>query len=196
MLTENGIGAVPVLDAVGTPIGVVSEADVLTKQEFHGGGDEQPHGDRAARERWFRAQARNAAEVMTVPVRAVRADEPVSFAARLLATAGLRRLFVVDWDGRLVGVVARRDLLRVYLRTDDELRERATALTDAAGIMPVAVSVAAGVVTLDGAVARRDDADTAVRAVRALPGVVGVLDNLRRPVENVMAGGAGSEIRP
>ena len=51
---------------------------------------------------------------MTTPVRAVHADEPVSFAARQLVKSRPRRLFVVDWDGRLVAVVARRDLLRMF----------------------------------------------------------------------------------
>ncbi len=185
-MSEHAVGALPVVDADGRPIGVVSEADVLTKQEFHGGGDDQPSGDRAARVRWFRAQGRTAAEVMTSPVRAVHADEPVSFAARLLARAGLRRLFVTDFDGRLVGVVARRDLLRVYLRADDELLSEVTDLLAATGVREdedddkdkVEVRVHAGVVTVAGAVADRALGAAAVRAVRTLPGVVEVRDNL------------------
>lgn len=112
MMAERGISAVPVVDARGLPIGVVSEADLLAKQEFHGGRDALPSGDRAGRERWFRARGRYAAEIMTTPVRAVHADEAVSFAARLLATADIGRLFVTDRDGQLIGVVARQDLLR------------------------------------------------------------------------------------
>ena len=118
VMAKHGISAVPVVDGRGRPIGVVSEADVLAKQEFHGGKDELPHHDKAARERWYRAQGRNAAEVMTSPVRVVSAGEPVSAAARLLTKAGIRRLFVTDWYGRLIGVVSRGDLLRVYLRDD------------------------------------------------------------------------------
>ena len=55
-LTEKRISAVPVVDPAGRPVGVVSEADVLAKQEFHGGRDDIPH-DRASRERWYRALA-------------------------------------------------------------------------------------------------------------------------------------------
>ena len=84
-LTGKRVSAVPVVDEAGRPIGVVSETDVIAKQEFHGGRDEPPHGDRAARDRWFRAKAMTAGEVMTTPVRAVRADEPLSAAARILA---------------------------------------------------------------------------------------------------------------
>ena len=120
VMTRHGISAVPVVDGRGRPIGVVSEADLLAKQEFHGGRDEVPHGDKLARERWFRAQGRNAAEVMTTPVRVVSAGTGVSVAARLFATAGVRRLFVTDWYGRLIGVVSRRDLLRVYVNQAGE----------------------------------------------------------------------------
>lgn len=192
IMTEKAISALPVIDTRGRPIGVVSEADVLAKQEFHGGGDAVPHRDRTARERWYRAQGRDAAEVMTTPVRAVHADEPVSFAAGVLAKAGIRRLFVVDWYGRLVGVVARRDLLSVYLSEDDELRARIEEMLIAAGIPPgtVQLSVHSGLVTLDGEVSRRGLADAAVRMVRAAPGVVGVRNNLRYLVDDVVVRGA------
>lgn len=191
-MTEKGISAVPVIDGRGRPIGVVSEADVLAKQEFHGGGDALPHHGRAARERWHRAQGRDAGEVMTTPVRAVHAGEPVGFAAGLLAKAGIRRLFVVDWYGRLVGVVARRDLLRVYLSGDDELQAQIGRMLVASGFPPenVDVSVHSGLVTLDGTVTRRGLVDAAVRMVRAAPGVVGVRNNLRYLVDDVVVRGA------
>jgi CBS domain-containing protein len=92
-MTETGLRDLPVVDGDGLPLGVVSEADLVLGPE-----------------RWVRAQGRNAAEVMSTPVRAVHADEPVSFVAGVLARTGLRRLFVTDWDGRLVGVVSWRDL--------------------------------------------------------------------------------------
>ncbi len=94
-MTETGLRDLPVVDGDGLPLGVVSEADLVLGPE-----------------RWVRAQGRNAAEVMSTPVRAVHADEPVSFVAGVLARTGLRRLFVTDWDGRLVGVVSWRDLRR------------------------------------------------------------------------------------
>ena len=193
IMTEKSVSALPVVDGRGRPIGVVSEADVLAKQEFHGGGDDPPHGDAAARERWYRAQGRNAAEVMTTPVRAVHADEPVSFAARLLAKAGVRRLFVVDWYGKLVGVVARRDLLRVYLSDDDALRAQVMDMLTAAGIAPETVDVGVhdGLVTLQGEVSRRGLVDAAIRMVRAVPGVVGVRNDLRYLVDDVVVGGPG-----
>lgn len=185
IMTEHAVSAVPVVDGRGRPVGVVSEADILAKQEFHGGMDDLPHHDRKARDRWYRAQGRNAAEVMTTPVRSVYANEPVSSVARLLAKAGVRRVFVTSWYGRLIGVVSRRDLLRIYLRDDDELRDEIRESLRAAGFPPdaVAVRVEAGVVTVDGDVDRPELADIVSRLVWARPGVVGVRDNLRRPAD-------------
>lgn len=93
VMAACGHSALPVVDSCGLPLGVVSEADLVL-----------------GRERWVLAQGRYAAEVMSAPVRAVHTGEPVSFVAGVLATTGLRRLFVTDWDGRLVGVVSRHDL--------------------------------------------------------------------------------------
>lgn len=93
-MTETGLSALPVVDGHGLPLGVVSEEDLLP-------GHEVP-----------RQRGRTAGEVMGGPVRAVHAAEPVSFVVDVFARTGTRRLFVIDWDGRLVGVVSRRDLRR------------------------------------------------------------------------------------
>jgi CBS domain-containing protein len=189
MMTEQGISAVPVVDEHDRPIGVVSEADVLAKQEFHAGGDDQPHGDRAGRDRWYRSLARTAGELMTTPVHVVPAGKPVSVAARMLATEKVRRLFVVDDSGRIAGVVARRDLLRVYLRTDDELHASIVALLRSPAIgLPentVGVAVLDGTATVDGVVSSRHEAEVVARAVLSLPGVVGVRNNLRYVVDDL-----------
>lgn len=191
-LTEKRISAVPVVDPDGRPIGVVSEADVLAKQEFHGGGDDIPH-DRAGRDRWYRALAHTAGEVMTSPVRAVHAHEPLSVAARLLAGAKVRRLFVTDEDGVLVGVVSRRDLLRVYRHSDDELRAQVEALLAEIGVPSgtVRVRVDSGVVGVDGELSRRGQVDAAVRALQALSGVVAVRNDIRYLVDDVIVTGSG-----
>lgn len=196
-LTDRRVSAVPVVDADGRPIGVVSEADVLAKQEFHGGGDDIPH-DRAGRDRWYRSLAHTAGELMTTPVRAVRADEPLSVAARLLTAAKVRRLFVTDEDGRLVGVVSRRDLLRVYRHSDDELRAQVESLLTEIGVPPEAVRVRvdSGVVTVDGELPRLSQVDSAVRAVRAQPGVVAVRNDLRHLVDDVLVAGGWTGFSP
>lgn len=91
-MSEGRLHAVPVVNRHRQPVGVVSAADLIPEQSP------------------LRGRGRTAAELMATPVRAIHADEPVSFAACLLARAAIRRLFVVNWDSCLVGVVARCDL--------------------------------------------------------------------------------------
>jgi CBS domain-containing protein len=106
----------------------------------------------------------------------VAADVTLPAATRQLAEAGVRRLFVTE-DGRLVGVLSRRDLLSTYLRDDDVIRadveRELAALSD-----KVNVSVRDGVVLLLGRVEWRSARVTIAERVRAVPGVVEVADRL------------------
>ncbi|MCX2953639.1 CBS domain-containing protein [Lentzea sp. NEAU-D7] len=184
LLEENRISAVPVLDG-GYPVGVVSEADLMPKEEFRGGTEDAPgmFAGRPAKHRWEQASGVTARDVMTSPVRSVAPGLSASAAARELAAAGVRRLFVMDSDGALVGVLSRRDLLKLFLREDDELR---TAIRDeifgrVLWVDPstVDVEVTGGVVTLEGQLERQSEVEIAEHLVRALPGVVDVHNQLR-----------------
>jgi CBS domain-containing protein len=164
ILARHAISAVAVVGRDGVPIGVVSEADLIRRQE-------KPGNETAER----------ALHLMTVPVRAVGPDEAVSFAARELNRRGVKRLFVID-HGRLVGVVSRRDLLKVFLRSDEEIRvdvER-EVFQRALWADPNAVTVAVnrGVVTLTGQLERRSEVEIAGRLTPTIPGVVEVRNRL------------------
>ncbi|MFC3890774.1 CBS domain-containing protein [Lentzea rhizosphaerae] len=184
LLEENGISAVPVLDG-GYPVGVVSEADLLPKEEFRGGTTDAPglFAGRDTKHRWEQASGLTARDVMTSPVKSVEPDTPASAAARELARTGVRRLFVMDRDGALVGVLSRRDLLKLYLREDDELRTtiRDEILGRTLWVDPdtIDVEVADGVVTLQGRLERQSEIDIADHLVRSLPGVVDLQNRLR-----------------
>ncbi|MDX8052201.1 CBS domain-containing protein [Lentzea sp. BCCO 10_0798] len=184
LLEDNKISALPVLDG-GYPVGVVSEADLTPKEEFRGGTGEAPglFAGRATRHRWEQASGLTAKDVMTSPVRSVSPDTTASAAAGELAEAGVRRLFVMDGDGALVGVLSRRDLLKLYLREDDELR---TTIRDeifgrTLWVDPdtIDVEVTDGVVALQGTLERQSEVDIADHLVRALPGVVDVQNRLQ-----------------
>lgn len=184
ILADGAFSAVPVVDADGRPVGVVSEADLLPKEEYRGGTEPGPSvlARRDTRQRWRQAHGTTAADVMTAPVITIGPDEPASAAARELAVEGVRRLFVVDTDGRLLGVLSRRDLLKVFLRGDEELRRTIVrdVLQRTLWVKPTAVEVEVvdGVVTLRGTIDRRSEADIARRLTQAMPGVVDVHDHL------------------
>ncbi|HET9140222.1 CBS domain-containing protein [Actinophytocola sp.] len=197
-LSGNGIGAVPVLGPGGGIVGVVSEADVLAKQEFHGGADPVPHGAPRRRVRWYRAQGLCAAEVMTFPVVTIGPDEPVAVAARRMAEQGVRRLFVVD-GGELVGVVSRRDILGMFLRPDGEIRaEVEKVLCGELGLVPgtVRVAVEAGVVSVAGELARRSETGLATHLIRAVPGVVSVRSALTYRTDDLEPAGMWTGFSP
>jgi CBS domain-containing protein len=120
---------------------------------------------------------------MTTKVVTTVADVPLARAARLMTRHGVKRLPVLDPDGRhLVGVVSRTDLLRAFLRSDDDIR--ADILGEVLVRLlwqdptAVAVEVVDGVVTLSGELGERSTAEAAERLVRRLDGVVDVTSHL------------------
>jgi len=60
-------------------------------------------------------------KVRTSPAITVHPDAALATAARLMNVHHLRRLPVVDPDGKLLGIVSRRDLLSVFLRPDADI---------------------------------------------------------------------------
>jgi CBS domain-containing protein len=159
---------------------MVSEADVLRKQEehFRRFGTGLPR--RSRRER-VQARARSAGELMTSPAITIHPEAPLGAAARLMNGNNIRRLPVVNEAGKLIGIVSRRDLLRVFLRSDDEIageiREAiSTILLDEVDGM--SVTVRHGIATLSGTLARKDLIPVALRLASDVDGVVTVLDKL------------------
>lgn len=185
------VSALPVLEGEGRVVGVVSEADLLPKEEFR---DSDP--DRFTQLRRLpdlaKAGGITAEDVMTSPAVTVRADATLAEAARLMALHRVKRLPVVDGKGMLEGMVSRGDLLKVFLRPDDdiaeEVRREIVSYLFRAPSGPVHVEVRDGVVTLTGRVRDTSLVPVAARLVRAVEGVV--------DVECDLTGGAAFTDRP
>lgn len=192
LLARHRIGAVPVVDEQDRPIGVVSETDLLAKEAQR--GDRMPSAfARARRWRWWgKSRAVTAETVMTRRVAVIGQDEPVPVAAHRLVHEDLRRLYVVDGAGVLVGVLARRDVLRVFLRPDDEIartvEQEVLARCGWAEAGQARAEVADGVVTLTGSAGRRSEADRVARLTEAIPGVVAVVNQVRFTVDDRLPG--------
>lgn len=171
------VSALPVLDEERVVVGVVSAADLLPKEEFRDSVPsrmEQMH--RLAD--LTKAGATTAAELMSSPAITVRGEAPLAQAARKMAVDRVKRLPVVDAAGRLQGVVSRSDLLKVFLRPDEDLaaevrREVVHRLFPDAG-ETVRVRVDNGVVVLSGNLSDTRLVPLAERLVRAVAGVVDV----------------------
>lgn len=180
-LRDAAISAVPVVDAEDRVVGVVSEADLLVKQEIHRPLDEASPPKRLKPADGRRAEARRAADLMTSPPITVPASAPIGEAARVMHARGVKRLPVVDTEGHLLGIVSRRDLLRVFARDDQEIAdELGRELREFLWLDPaeVAVDVRDGVVRLVGRVETSSLAQLAGRLARGVAGVVGVRNEL------------------
>ncbi|MEO3863765.1 CBS domain-containing protein [Acrocarpospora sp. B8E8] len=189
-LADNKISAVPVLDAAGDVAGVISEADLLRKEEFrelyYRECYESPSRIRNDRAPGFdarrKAQALTAADLMTSPAVTIRPDTSVVRAVRVMDEQRVKRLLVVDDEGRLAGVISRSDLLRLFVRDDRDLAGEILeeVLKPAKWITTDALTVAAeeGVVTLAGHTPTRSEAELAVRMTQRVNGVVAVVDRL------------------
>lgn len=169
LLDEWKVSALPVLAGEGRVVGVVSEADLLAKEEFR----DTDEGDAAVR---TKAGAVTAGQLMSTPVVTVHADASVAEAARIMARRHVKRLPVVDGVGLLQGVVSRGDLLKVFLRQDTEIAAevRDGVLNRLPVTEPLTVEVNEGVVTLGGSLPDRLLVPVIARAVRAVEGVVDV----------------------
>ena len=177
-LHEWKVSAVPVLAEGDVVIGVVSEADLLPKEEFRD-NDEPPLPERLRRRADLaKAAGATAGQVMSSPAVTVGADATLAQAARIMAHTFVKRLPVVDGEGRLQGLVSRSDLLKVFLRPDAELseeiqREVVERLFRGTGA-EVHARVEGGVVTLGGQLHDASLVPVAARLARAVEGVVDV----------------------
>lgn len=189
-MEEWKVSALPVLEGEGRVVGVVSEEDLLSKEQFR---DKEP--TRLEQMRLLDAMAKaggdTAEELMTAPAVTVRTDATLPEAARIMARKHVKRLPVVDAAGLLAGVVSRGDLLKVFLRTDediaDEVRHAVVSRLFATSAAHVGVSVEEGVVTLSGHVPDTSLVPVAARMVRAVEGVVNIecaLTGDRAPTAN------------
>ncbi len=201
LIEENNISAVPIVDEEGMPIGIVSESDLLLKERREELENEGSllHPMRRREER-SKAVGVVAAEMMSRPPITVRADTTLPAAARVMQDRNVRRLVVVDERGKIAGIVSRSDLLQVFLRTDQELRDEVESTVIPAMLMPapesVRVLVQWNVVTLLGEVDRKTDVDILTRMTREVDGVVDVVNRLRYSWDDTAPAPAGVPTMP
>ncbi|GAA3785061.1 CBS domain-containing protein [Streptomyces phyllanthi] len=177
MMHDWKVSALPVLEGEGRVVGVVSEADLLPKEEFRD-SDPDRHTQLRRLSDLAKAGAVTAGELMTSPALTVLADATLAQAASTMARARVKRLPVVDRLGMLQGVVSRADLLKVFLRDEEEIaeevRREVVSYLFPAPESAVRVAVRGGVVKLSGRMRDTSLVPVAARLVRAVEGVVDV----------------------
>jgi CBS domain-containing protein len=175
IMADRGISALPVLDVSDRVIGVVSEADLIVRDEDipvrHLVERRSTHTARR------KARASTAAELMTSPAIVVGPETSLADAAATMRRYRVKRLPVCDAHGGLLGVVSRIDLVRQFTREDvailgDVRRVMAKELS----IPPTAVRAAVhdGVVWLEGTVEHEAEVQMVVDRIRHVSGVIDV----------------------
>jgi len=122
---------------------------------------------------------------MTKPPVTVGPNEFVSHAARLMYARKVKRLPVVDDDGKLIGIVSRADVLSVYSRPDADIRREiidnvilGTLLCDPSRF---SITVKDGIVTVEGMPETASVGHDMIEEIRHVEGVVAVRDRLNYP---------------
>lgn len=186
-LLDNDVSAVPVVDASGALAGIITEADVMTREAYG------PHRRRPLRllAAYFagrdpgdlkRAAGQTAGEIMSPRVITIGPDEDVRVAARRMLERDVKRLVVTD-DRGIAGIVSRPDVLKLFFVPDGEVEKELDELLADPMRAPerhdVQFRVHDGVVTLEGTTLHPSDARVIAHMVFGLPGVVDVENRLR-----------------
>lgn len=188
-LRENRVSAFPVLDDDDKVVGIVSEADLLTKEALNG----EPGLLDGILHRRDQQKARGitAGDLMTHPAVTVAPDDTIAHAAQLMYSRKVKRLPVTDPEGRLAGIISRTDVLAVFDRSDKEIRQEIAGdmlLDQFADPDRIMVAVKDGVVTLAGIPETSELGHQLVRQIRHIPGVVAVRDRLTYPPSERLGG--------
>lgn len=192
-MLSRGIGAVPVVDSIGHAIGMVSRTDLIAKEAMSADGSSELWEllSHRGRQTHARGDATSAARLMSTHLVTVTPETSVARAAYLMERHAVTHLPVVDEHELVVGIVSRSDLLRAYLRDDQEIRTEVLRVLDTcvsdADYEKLDVQVEDGIVTLSGAIGGRE-ASHAVQHLHAVRGVVGVVDKLERHKDEDAAG--------
>jgi CBS domain-containing protein len=170
ILADYRISGLPVVDGDGKVVGVISEADILSKEVGK------------------KVDARSVREAMTAPARTIGRERQVAEAAKRMLEEKVNRLPVVDEDDRLIGIVTRADLVRAFVRSDETIANeiREDVILKTLWIAPDAldISVTHGAVRIGGHVESKGDAELIEAFARRVPGTVSVESHLSWLEEN------------
>jgi CBS-domain-containing membrane protein len=187
LLVAHEISGVPVLGLGRKVVGVVTEDDLIGARDTRAGDRRRWTGLRRYDSDNARYVRLTAQQLMTTPAVTIHPDASIAAAARLMSIRHVKRLPVVDPEGKLIGLVSRRDLLNVFCIPDNEIARQvrevlAEALPEESDSIKVAVH--GGIVTLTGhtgAPVRHNGLTRAIVIAWDLDGVVDIINHVTTP---------------
>jgi CBS-domain-containing membrane protein len=180
LMRIHEVSAIPVVAPRAGLLGIISESDLLAKEA------ERPN-KRPDQRSSVKAKAMTAAELMTTQLVTTTPGAPLNTAASLMFQHHVRALPVVDSEHRLVGMVSRAQILKVFLRSDESIRrEVAKSLSDIPSMNRAGsdVEVEEGVVHLYCVDQEGSLEEVVGRRLMGIPGVVGVKSHLKRTIKS------------
>jgi predicted transcriptional regulator len=169
LMFRHRVSGLPVIGSAGQVLGIITEADFLRLEVARSSEAEVSPVD-------------SVGEVMSSGVVTVGADMGVAEAAQIMVVQDVKRLPVVDDDGKLVGILSRLDVVAVFTRPDevieDEIREDLLRRVLFVDPDDIDVAVANGVVTFTGEIGTANEARLLEELARRLDGVMRVESRL------------------
>jgi CBS domain-containing protein len=195
LLVAHDISALPVVDGAGTVVGLISEADLVHRDEI-GTGKRRAWWVEALTpastlaEEFAKSHGRHVAEVMSTDVVSASPDATLGEIAALLERHRIKRVPILQ-DGRLVGIVSRSNLIQALASsvagqgsgTDGDRKIRLELLNRLGG-QPWTdfgarnVIVSGGVVHMWGLVGSEEERKALVALAEEVPGVTRVSDEM------------------
>lgn len=190
LMLGNGVSSLPVVDEEGILLGVVSESDLLPREARYRDKPAAKHRGllgafkdlMTGQPAWMRkANGSNARALMTHGVAVAEPSEPLRAVARRMVRAGRKHVPVV-LEGRVVGMLSRSDVLKLFAASDDDIADAVIEQLNRCGYRPpdavIDVQVKDGLVHLSGAVERASDVPVIHGVLRWVEGIVEVEDDL------------------
>jgi len=186
-MLEGEISGLPVINDDGDLVGIITEADFMATEA------DRRVTRRAGLLRLFVRDAeipsheRLVGDVMTADVKVIGPESDHAEAARLMEKEGIKRIPVVA-DGQLIGLIARADMLKAYVRSDQEIIDeiQGHVMKDILWIdsRRVEIECVDGNVIVSGHLETKSDASLLIELTRRLDGVTSVSDHLTWEVDN------------
>jgi CBS domain-containing protein len=195
LMLQNRISGLPVVDETGTPVGMLTEGDLLRRTETHT-ERKRPRwleflmGPNRLADEYVHTHSRRVKDVMTSKVVAVNPDTPLEDVVGLMEHHHVKRLPVLD-GGRLVGIISRANLLQALsvvardipesAASDEEIRARLwdqLKKTEWASVDLLNLVVRDGIVHMYGTVTNGRECDALRIAAENIPGVKAVHTHL------------------
>lgn len=187
MMLDHDVSGLPVVDDNGHLAGMLTQGDLLRRIELATGT--APVAPERRLGAYVKTHSWKVDDVMTTNVIAVEEETPISSVATLMDQHGIGRLPVVR-QGRLVGIISRKDILRVIATAkhdaiapgDSAMRRAILARlgenSDLEGVH-LTVTVSGGVVHLGGTVGSDAEREAALVTAESVRGVAGVCDHMQ-----------------